>query len=84
MSPKQHKLLSVVSIIAAVVVAVIAVLGIVWSAGSVRAQSTGAIRELQETTADHENRLRAVESIMVETYTIVSRIDQRMDREHPK
>jgi hypothetical protein len=92
MSPRQKKLFDagVIAGITAVVAVCVTCAGIVWSASADWTGMDAQIRELRaadtelkSTDTDHETRLRAIETVVTQTHTIVQRIDARVMMIHP-
>ena len=82
MGPKQKKVFN----ISAVVVIVATLLGSVVVAGNAIMHARDGMGKVQGNTdllGVHEEKIHGIEAIVIETNAIVTRIDKRMDREHP-
>ena len=89
MTPAKRKMLN----ISALVVIVASLMGGVVIAGKAIMHARGGMGQIQGNTDQikgnaarlgvHEEKIHSIEAIVIETHVIVSRIDERMDREHP-
>lgn len=71
MSPAKRKMLNIT--------AMITILGVALAVG----RGMGQVQNNTDLLDVHEKKIHAIEAIVIETYTIVTRIDKRMEREHP-
>lgn len=80
MTPAKRKMLN----ISALVVIAATLLGSAVAAGKAIMHARGGMGQVQGNTdllGVHEEKIHAIEAIVIETHTIVTRIDKRMERE---